>query len=238
VTPNANCLAPIIATPVVPSDVNIETTSQTEEEMSVKNNTQQGQQLNLISSELATKESPQQILEPMDCNSTLPTPNSSPKHDAQMEDTNGNGNKSESIETEMCQVNDQTSSNREVESDNNSQTEEMQTEPYNLDCQDEARFNLLTYDDVSLLVDLFYLPFEHGGHGLQLLNEFHWLKSNGHLVSDYRRKRTSESEGPEVLEWYERAKKFDEMTSRVGTLLTRLTFCKNRSLLYDLYPYV
>ncbi len=57
-------------------------------------------------------------------------------------------------------------------------------------------------------------------------------------MSGYKRKRTTEPEGPEVSEWYERAAKFDEMNSAVGRLLTRLTFCKNRSLLYDLYPYV
>lgn len=40
----------------------------------------------------------------------------------------------------------------------------------------------LTPEDLSLLCDLFYLPFEHGGQGIQLLQEFNWLKSNAHLV--------------------------------------------------------
>jgi len=35
---------------------------------------------------------------------------------------------------------------------------------------------------LSLLCDLFYLPFEHGGQALQLLQEFNWLKSNAYLV--------------------------------------------------------
>jgi hypothetical protein len=42
---------------------------------------------------------------------------------------------------------------------------------------------LLTHEDLALLCDLFYLPFEHGGQGLQLLHEFNWLKSNAHLVT-------------------------------------------------------
>lgn len=42
---------------------------------------------------------------------------------------------------------------------------------------------LLTHDDLALLCDLFYLPFEHGGQGLQLLHEFNWLKSNAYLVT-------------------------------------------------------
>lgn len=40
----------------------------------------------------------------------------------------------------------------------------------------------MTVEDLSLLCDLFYLPFEHGGQGLQLLQEFNWLKSNAPLV--------------------------------------------------------
>ena len=40
----------------------------------------------------------------------------------------------------------------------------------------------LTHEDLSLLCDLFYLPFEHGGQGIQLLQEFNWLKSNAYVV--------------------------------------------------------
>lgn len=38
--------------------------------------------------------------------------------------------------------------------------------------------------DISLLCDLFYLPFEHGSQGVQLLQEFNWLKSNAHVVTN------------------------------------------------------
>lgn len=40
----------------------------------------------------------------------------------------------------------------------------------------------LTQEDLSLLCDLFYLPFEHGGQGIQVLQEFNWLKSNAQIV--------------------------------------------------------
>lgn len=49
--------------------------------------------------------------------------------------------------------------------------------------------NYLTVEDLSLLCDLFYLPFEHGGQGLQLLQEFNWLKSNAHLVIEANQKK-------------------------------------------------
>jgi protein O-GlcNAcase/histone acetyltransferase len=61
----------------------------------------------------------------------------------------------------------------------------------------------LQYEDLALLCDLFYLPFEHGAQGLQILQEFNWLKSNAHLValSNLRKhtRATSGEDSPEVL---------------------------------------
>lgn len=58
----------------------------------------------------------------------------------------------------------------------------------------------MTVDDLALLCDLFYLPFEHGGQGLQLLQEFHWLKSNAHLVIEANQKKDRTK--PEVIIMY------------------------------------
>lgn len=58
----------------------------------------------------------------------------------------------------------------------------------------------LTYEDLALLCDLFYLPFEHGGQGLQLLQEFNWLKSNAHLVIAANQK--GDKINPEVRKSY------------------------------------
>lgn len=41
----------------------------------------------------------------------------------------------------------------------------------------------MTIEDLHLLCDLFYLPFEHGNQGLHLLHEFQWLKTNSNLVA-------------------------------------------------------
>ncbi|XP_049956889.1 protein O-GlcNAcase [Schistocerca serialis cubense] len=104
----------------------------------------------------------------------------------------------------------------------------------------ESSDHQLTEDDLALLCDLFYLPFEHGGQGLQLLQEFNWLKSNAHVVTLQNRNKADAEHGnkPEVQEWLERAAKLDEMSKAVNTLFRRLTYCANRELLYDLYPYV
>lgn len=53
----------------------------------------------------------------------------------------------------------------------------------NLDEQKQLSEKDITSDDILLLCDLFYLPFEHGCQGLQLLNEFHWLKINAGVLS-------------------------------------------------------
>lgn len=38
--------------------------------------------------------------------------------------------------------------------------------------------NALVADDLLLLCDLFYLPFEHGSRGLRLLHDFNWLTTH------------------------------------------------------------
>lgn len=42
----------------------------------------------------------------------------------------------------------------------------------------------------------------------------------------------------QIEEWYERAKRMDELTEQVNELFQRLTFSANRELVHDLYPYV
>lgn len=51
----------------------------------------------------------------------------------------------------------------------------------------------LTFEDLSLLCDLFYLPFEHGGQAIQLLQEFNWLKSNADIVIKKGKDETASS---------------------------------------------
>lgn len=49
----------------------------------------------------------------------------------------------------------------------------------------------LYYDDVDLLVNMFYLPFDYGSRPLHLLHELHWLRCNAHLVSNKDKKMVS-----------------------------------------------
>lgn len=153
--------------------------------------------------------------EPMDCNST---PNASPSH----------VNKCCSSSEDVAMIETSTSSGS------------MQIEPndvinnqINLETRKECE---LTVEDLSLLCDLFYLPFEHGGQGLQLLQEFNWLKSNAPLVMTSGQLKNKSQ--PEVQEWFARADKMNEMAQAVNRLFQHLSGCNNRELLYDLYSYV
>ncbi|MGH0128580.1 UNVERIFIED_CONTAM: hypothetical protein FKN15_030169 [Acipenser sinensis] len=41
----------------------------------------------------------------------------------------------------------------------------------------------LTLEDLTLLAELFYLPYEHGPKAVQMLKEFNWLRANSSVVS-------------------------------------------------------
>lgn len=44
-------------------------------------------------------------------------------------------------------------------------------------CQD------ISSDDLHLLCDLFYLPYEHGAQGIHIMQEFQWLKTNSNVIA-------------------------------------------------------
>ncbi|XP_009305481.1 protein O-GlcNAcase isoform X1 [Danio rerio] len=92
----------------------------------------------------------------------------------------------------------------------------------------------LTLEDLTLLAELFYLPYEHGPKSVQMLKEFNWLRANSNYVSV-----NSKAKDPEkVTEWQSRAENFEEMCCSVMQMFTRLSNSANRTILYDLYPYI
>lgn len=101
----------------------------------------------------------------------------------------------------------------------------------------------ITAADISLMCDLFYLPFEHGSRALRLLNEFNWLKSNAAvLVNATPPFRKLLGDGaqlkPEAHEWYQRADSFYSLSHSVLVLAKRLATCANRELCFELFSYV
>ncbi|RXM99512.1 Protein O-GlcNAcase [Acipenser ruthenus] len=92
----------------------------------------------------------------------------------------------------------------------------------------------LTLEDLTLLAELFYLPYEHGPKAVQMLKEFNWLRANSSVVSV----NSKGKEPQKVNEWRARAEKFEEMCCSVIQMFTRLSNSANRTILYDLYPYI
>ncbi|XP_015429236.1 PREDICTED: protein O-GlcNAcase [Dufourea novaeangliae] len=180
-------------------------------------------------------------LEPMDCNTT---PNNSPAHaakihtedDPMIENTSTCSETSGSMQVEIdgtSPVVNGTQMIVENDSENHDTTDNTDQESQDSIDADKR----LTQEDLSLLCDLFYLPFEHGGQGIQLLQEFNWLKSNAHVVMRKAKEDETVSQS-DIEEWHTRAAKLNDMCNGVNRLFQRLTYCNNRELLYDLYSYV
>lgn len=53
----------------------------------------------------------------------------------------------------------------------------------------------LTLEDLSLLAELFYLPYEHGNKAMQMLREFNWLRANSSVVSVNCKRKEAEKVG-------------------------------------------
>ncbi|KAM7393828.1 hypothetical protein PAMP_020668 [Pampus punctatissimus] len=87
----------------------------------------------------------------------------------------------------------------------------------------------LTLDDLKLLSDLFYLPYEHGHTAQTMLQELDWLKNHSLVAT---------ADTDESAEWCSRAKQFDDMCEKVVQMFNRLSNAPNRNILYDLYNYI
>ena len=51
------------------------------------------------------------------------------------------------------------------------------------DGENKGNISGITVPDLNLLIDLFYLPYEHGDSGKALLEAFRWLKDNSGQVN-------------------------------------------------------
>ncbi|XP_059206095.1 protein O-GlcNAcase [Centropristis striata] len=87
----------------------------------------------------------------------------------------------------------------------------------------------LTLEDLKLLSDLFYLPYEHGPTARSMLQQLDWLKNN---------RGDAAAETDKTAEWRSRAKQFDDMCEAVVKMFNRLSNAPNRRILYDLYNYI
>lgn len=54
-------------------------------------------------------------------------------------------------------------------------------------------------DELSLICDMFYLPYEHGPLALYLLTEFDWLKANAHVLNTQKDHTKASSENKHLV---------------------------------------
>ncbi|XP_038570076.1 protein O-GlcNAcase [Micropterus salmoides] len=87
----------------------------------------------------------------------------------------------------------------------------------------------LTLDDLKLLSELFYLPYEYGPTARTMLQELDWLRNHSPAATEQTDK---------TAEWCSRAQQFDDMCEAVVQMFNRLSNAPNRSILYDLYNYI
>lgn len=62
----------------------------------------------------------------------------------------------------------------------------------------------LTIEDLTLLAELFYLPYEHGNKAVQMLREFNWLRANSSVVSVNCKRKETEKVSLFVIQTQER----------------------------------
>lgn len=181
-------------------------------------------------------------LELMDCGT--------PKHTSDSSSLNSDLPLADHQKEEVIKINGSSNSNIHAESETNAKHEKSQLSDdvvmaetvsnnsmqIEVASDDEKNsLETITYDDILLLCDLFYLPFEHGKQAIQLLNEFQYLKTNANVLSGSR--KSASSDEPEVQEWFRRSDKLLKLGDAIFLLTRRIASCVNRELCYDLFTY-
>lgn len=116
--------------------------------------------------------------------------------------------------------------------------------------EEQEEEKMINFDNMSLLVDMFYLPFEHGLHGTALLNDLKWLRDNSVKQRDVEvqmeyedgkssRVKSTATTVEEDPAWLERAEKMTNFCTYLNQLVSRLICdCPNKLLIVELYPYL
>ena len=108
----------------------------------------------------------------------------------------------------------------------------------------------MSVEELELICDMFYLPWEHGPKAVQFLNEFYWLKTHagvmllqGHAAPCGQAVQDAEDEEPvdaqvERPDWLKRKEKFHGMALELRRAFEKVCNSPNRELVYNLYTYL
>ena len=116
-------------------------------------------------------------------------------------------------------------------------------------CDDSGGGGGMSVDELELLCDMFYLPWEHGPRAIQILNEFYWLKThagvmlvNGQTVAPGHALQDEDDDVDQVQverpDWLKRKEKFQGMALELKKAFEKFCSSPNRELVYNLYTYL
>lgn len=91
-----------------------------------------------------------------------------------------------------------------------------------------------TREDLGLLVDFFYTPFDHGMTSTQLLQDLHFLKVNAGVVVQGQAK----SNLAEATAWMEAADKFLAVVQKVDRMIRLLQMIPNTAVVHEFFSYL
>uniref|UniRef100_A0A0N5A9H2 protein O-GlcNAcase n=1 Tax=Syphacia muris TaxID=451379 RepID=A0A0N5A9H2_9BILA len=103
--------------------------------------------------------------------------------------------------------------------------------------------SVIDSEQISTFIDMFYLPFEHGRRGLQMLKEFSWLHENSYVV---RKKpphtdSTTEEEDEQAIvsdEWKRRCNEFVKSLRSITKFFQLVADIPNKAIVQELFQYI
>ncbi|VDK42751.1 unnamed protein product [Anisakis simplex] len=129
-----------------------------------------------------------------------------------------------SLATEYCEpmelasiVKEESKGSVEMTDVNKSTTQEISSDvsmESSVLSENEPSSSSIDIEQVATLVDMFYLPFEHGRRGMEMLQEFSWLHENSFVVRKRREDDAYDNKHDEKLqeivssEWRRRSEQF------------------------------
>ncbi|WKX93051.1 hypothetical protein Q1695_010799 [Nippostrongylus brasiliensis] len=91
-------------------------------------------------------------------------------------------------------------------------------------------------DQIAMLVDMFYLPFECGRKACKLLEQFSWLYANAPLID--RTTLSTENANDVEREWIQRFTELQSGIETVNSVFRYIVECQNKALVSELIPYI
>ena len=141
-----------------------------------------------------------------------------------------------------------------VTCDENARADVPSTETMQID--GEVPSSSVTVDDIMTIVDMFYLPFEHGPRAVRLLSDFFDIKVQaadslvdksvsesgdqvlGNRCSDCDSSSEKSDSDAKPADWRELVRTFLIRLRWIGDIIDRILAIPNKALAFELFPYL